>query len=634
MKKVFKKSSCLLALAFIFAMFAFGISFALPSGTNVASADTSIKDTNIVYNSVDKEIVVSPEKVLDITETITVSFYKSGINVGLSRNISKINKITVFYKGKKYVKRTVNKFKLLSVTLDGEDEFNFVETKGDYFYILTGADGDYKSEGKHVYVIRYLLDMGEDMVKDFDSFTFDIMDYGFRSQVNHFSARITLPQEFLAEGQALTDVLSFRTNEMQGLGLEAVDCTVEGNTISCNFTGLAKKEGLTMQLLLPQGYFHTYYYPNSMFWVVLSFLIVFVLGVIAIFLFVRLRKRKKMVIVPQFYPPKTMNALEVASAYRGYIKGKDFAALIISWAAKGYVEIEFRKKRKLVLKKLKGVPSKADERKFFNELFDGDELVKVDRRLRSKRSLSKAVEKLYEPSKKKSHMNWPFQVAIGVLTFLPLLFYIGWGVTVFGSNIATCFFFMIFITIGFCVFFYVPIPLWFKAIWCGGFGGMPFAMMVLTFLPTDYDTIGLIYMIIAFMLAGNFANCFLSYRNFTDKELSVRADILGFKQFLVTAELDKLEMLLEEDPNYFYDILPYCYIFGITKKMEEKFKELHFEYPQWIEEMGVAGACTCIGHSISHSVGGSFSSGGSGGGGGGGGGSSGGGGGGGGCGGR
>ncbi len=96
MKKVFKKSSCLIALAFIFVFFAFGISFALPSGANVASADTSIKDTNIVYNSVDKEIVVSPEKVVDITETITVNFYKSGINVGLSRNISKVNKITVF----------------------------------------------------------------------------------------------------------------------------------------------------------------------------------------------------------------------------------------------------------------------------------------------------------------------------------------------------------------------------------------------------------------------------------------------------------------------------------------------------------------------------------------------------------
>jgi len=93
-------------------------------------------------------------------------------------------------------------------------------------------------------------------------------------------------------------------------------------------------------------------------------------------------------------------------------------------------------------------------------------------------------------------------------------------------------------------------------------------------------------------------------------------------------------MLIEENPNYFYDILPYCYIFGITKIMEEKFKKLHFKYPKWAETAGFAGACSCIGRSVSHSFGSSSSSGGLSGGSGGGGGSSGGGGGGGGCGGR
>lgn len=630
MNKVFKRSFLFVVVMLVIAFMAVGVSFVLPAETKIASAD--IYDANVSYNSVDKEIVISPEKVLDVTETITVTFARSGINLGLSRNVSRVNKITTIYKGKKYVKRTVNKFKLLGVTLDGEEEYNFVEKTGDYFYINTGADGDYKSAGQHVYVIHYQLDMGEDMIKNFDSFTFDIMDYDFGSHVEHFSARITLPKEFLTEGQALQDILTFRTNQMRGLGHEAVDCSVEDNTISCGLNGLAREEGLTMQLILPQGYFHTYYAPNGMFWAVFSILIIFVLAVVGIFLFVRLRKRKNMVIVPEFYPPKNMNALEVASAYRGRIKGKDLAALVISWAAQGFVDIEFQEKREMVLTRLEGVPANGDERKFFLELFDGDERVKIDKSLKRKPDISKAVDKLYKPSEKKARMNWKFQLVIAILTFVPLLFYIGWGVTVFGSYVNVCFFLMLFAIIGVLVFFYTPIPIWFKVIWCGGFAGAPLAIMITSMLPIDYDTIGLIYMIVAFMLAGNFANRFLSVRNFTDKELAVRPQILGFKQFLVTAELDKLEMLLEENPNYFYDILPYCYIFNITKKMEEKFKLLHIENPKWAEGDSIYAACGVIGHSMSHSVGGwSSSSGGGHGGGGGGGGSSGGGGGGGGC---
>ncbi|MCI5521062.1 MAG: DUF2207 domain-containing protein, partial [Tenericutes bacterium] len=36
----------------------------------------------------------------------------------------------------------------------------------------------------------------------------------------------------------------------------------------------------------------------------------------------------------------------------------------------------------------------------------------------------------------------------------------------------------------------------------------------------------------------------------------------GFKNFLETVEKEKLESLVMENPNYFYDILPYTYVLG------------------------------------------------------------------------
>ncbi|MEG2633982.1 MAG: DUF2207 domain-containing protein, partial [Oscillospiraceae bacterium] len=35
---------------------------------------------------------------------------------------------------------------------------------------------------------------------------------------------------------------------------------------------------------------------------------------------------------------------------------------------------------------------------------------------------------------------------------------------------------------------------------------------------------------------------------------------LGFKQFLMTAEKERLKMLLDENPDYYYDILPYAQV--------------------------------------------------------------------------
>lgn len=57
--------------------------------------------------------------------------------------------------------------------------------------------------------------------------------------------------------------------------------------------------------------------------------------------------------------------------------------------------------------------------------------------------------------------------------------------------------------------------------------------------------------------------------------------INGFKHFLSTAEKDKLEELVEEDPKYFYKILPYTYVLGVSSVWIKKFETLIKEPPEW-----------------------------------------------------
>ena len=48
--------------------------------------------------------------------------------------------------------------------------------------------------------------------------------------------------------------------------------------------------------------------------------------------------------------------------------------------------------------------------------------------------------------------------------------------------------------------------------------------------------------------------------------------IKGFKSYLEKVEKDKLDALVLENPNYFYDILPYAYVLGVSKKWVDKFE--------------------------------------------------------------
>lgn len=55
----------------------------------------------------------------------------------------------------------------------------------------------------------------------------------------------------------------------------------------------------------------------------------------------------------------------------------------------------------------------------------------------------------------------------------------------------------------------------------------------------------------------------------------------GFRQFLSTAEKNRLEMLLEENPNYYYDVLPYAHVLGVSSVWLQKNRCFEAGIPGW-----------------------------------------------------
>ena len=57
--------------------------------------------------------------------------------------------------------------------------------------------------------------------------------------------------------------------------------------------------------------------------------------------------------------------------------------------------------------------------------------------------------------------------------------------------------------------------------------------------------------------------------------------IVGFKDFIIVTEEDKIKFMLQEDPQLYFKILPYAQVLGVTNEWENKFRNILIEPPQW-----------------------------------------------------
>ena len=58
-------------------------------------------------------------------------------------------------------------------------------------------------------------------------------------------------------------------------------------------------------------------------------------------------------------------------------------------------------------------------------------------------------------------------------------------------------------------------------------------------------------------------------------------NILGFKEFIVVTEEDKIKVMLKENPELYYKILPYAQALGVTNEWEKKFESITMQPPTW-----------------------------------------------------
>ena len=111
-----------------------------------------------------------------------------------------------------------------------------------------------------------------------------------------------------------------------------------------------------------------------------------------------------------------------------------------------------------------------------------------------------------------------------------------------------------------------------------GVGLLPLTSDALSILTTPKAAALVAYLFVGTLISMFFAVIAIAK---TDNYTDLLGKVLGFRDFIKTAELDKLNELVEEDPQYFYHIMPYAYVFGLSNKWIKNFEDLPVVPPVW-----------------------------------------------------
>jgi uncharacterized membrane protein YgcG len=533
-------------------------------------------------NSYNINMIVNLNNTMDITENIGAYFniYKHGI----FRKLPIKNKV-------ERLDGTVsnNNVQISNILVSG---LSTMYNENGYKVIKIG-DPNNTLIGAQNYTIKYLYNIGKDTGKDYDELYFDLIGSDWDTTVDKVSFSIQMPKEFDKAKIGFSSGTKYSTYSND------VTYTVNGNIITgtCN-KKLNPGEALTVRIELPEGYFvgASYNFDYLMMGAV-GLPIIF--AFISILLWSKYGKDDKVIETVEFYPPGEYNSAEVGFLYKGISDKKDVVSLIVYLANKGYLKIvesedktSFFKSNGFKFVKLKEYDgNNENERVFLEGLFKSKDEVSSSS---LKYKFYTTLEKITTDLNSKENKNTVFEKKSTNKNFIIILMIIATFILITAKPVientgsASLIFALIFPGIGFTVLFAglfgkIPgMPRLFALVWGSGFGGIPWLALVLPAIMADsiYLTTYITGILCIFVMYITLE--FMPKRTKNGNE--ILGKIKGFKRFLEISEKEKLEELVMQDPTYFYNILPYTYVLGISDKWIKKFETIAIPPADWYND--------------------------------------------------
>lgn len=465
--------------------------------------------------------------------------------------------------------------------------------------VLRLGDADAFAASQEEYKISYTV-IPRVQTEDYYETTYNVMPGQWQNRIpagSRFS--ITFPKEIDHSK------LRFYYGSYGGIenAKEILKLTWDGNTV----TGILKTdlrigEGITFYAPVEKGYFTGANSLSFLRW--LLFLPGIAVFLLILILFLKFGKDEPIITSIQYQPPEGLDSAAVGYIIDGSVEDKDVLSLIIYWADKGYVRIEEMADHELCLYKLSELPADAPnyQHTVFRKLFERGAERKISElqyKFRGTLDMAKTQLKNYFKSGGNDMLytrgSKISRVVSKVLCTLPLAWFMAvtsiYSYTSIGRGVLQVVLWVVLLA-GMLIFC-SNIDDWYAKANVSRKGTAAVTLGI-CFLSTAvytgsyimrviqrevFDYIWVLIPVLVMTGASIGMTGFMKSR--TPKCAEWMGRIAGLRDFIETAELDRMNELAKTDPQWFYHVIPYAYVFGLSDVFAKKLKNLSLAAPQW-----------------------------------------------------
>ena len=433
----------------------------------------------------------------------------------------------------------------------------------------------------------------------YEDFYYNIFPTGWQNEIPAGSSFvIRFPEEFPHE------LLEFYCGSYgeQKAGEDVLTLSWDKNTVTGVLTeSLPVGSGLTGYADMPEGYFTDVTSAKHLsLW--LAAVPAVILAVILL-LFFLLGRDEPVYPSIQYYPPDDLDSAAVGYIVDGSVSDQEVISLIVYWADKGYMKILEDKGEKITFVKMKDLPENAPdyERKIFDGIFGKKAAVGKQRELSSLKyrfaqTLSTAKEQVKKYVKKNGGVYTTASVNARWISVILSL--IPSGLFLAASSACSVSFeagyLILWIVYGVSVLLLcLTVDQWYSrkqksrktlvavSVLClvTGLAGMIFAYLHNLSEGRTFRLLLPLAVMTAVSAAASLLAAFMKKR--TSVCVRRMGYLMGLREFIETAELERIQMMAAENPQWFYHILPYAYVFGLSDVWIGKFEEIAVPAPDW-----------------------------------------------------
>lgn len=553
-------------------------------------------DSGYNITNMDVKVEVNDKREYKITETIDVYFneYRHGIIRSIPMSSS------------------LEKYKIKDVVVEGS---NYDVVKGSDFKIKIG-DEDETIIGEKQYVVEYTLSHYKDTEKDGDYLYLNVLGTQWDTYIDNFTSTIVYPDKFEVKNSKVTSG-TYGSTENNLVSYES-----KNNYMYIKSKGtISPENGITVNIKFNEGAFSDAPVNIEDILVkVFNTLSALLLIITISILFVSKSKKKNIQSTVEFYPPENLNSVELGYLYTNCVYDNTILSLIYCWANKGYLKIKLLRNSNFSLTKLRDIDEKEDEyeKELFNRIFSyGKGKPKVvtgnDLKYKLQADVQKCKRKVKDKFKNDENYlkeNKIYKSITSITWFLILT-----SMFLDYNGDFPTFILLKLITISVLFGYFNGISHSnsdeSKSIFANLLGsnnlagsvtlfvGLSIMLTITSVVMSSMTTYNMFFENTAFIIVCSIWSLIIGkliVLEKSDYEKEIYSRIIGFKEFIEIAEKDKLEMLIEEDSEYFYKILPYAQVLNVTDKWINKFELItipqsnYYDYGYIGSPIGGAGA--------------------------------------------